>query len=247
MINVGPAVFHVYGLMIALGVLLGAFVSSRWVGKVKLSEEEWWDVLLWVVAGGVVGARIYHVIDLWSYYSLDLWEILKIWKGGLGIYGGIVGGVLGLWLRVRSKKELVKWLDVAAMGLPWGQAVGRWGNFFNQELYGKPTDLPWGISIDLQNRLASVWQWEKFHPLFLYESLWNVAVGLGLWWLVKKGKVKMGKGKGFITYLGLYGLGRFALEFLRIDPWRVSGVNVAQAISLILVGLSAISFWLDRK
>lgn len=241
-VAVGPLAFHLYGLLIGLGILLGAFAGGRIV-KVKMSEV--WDGLLWVVGGGLVGARLYHVLDYFSYYWLHPGEIVMLWKGGMGIFGGMVGGVVGLywWLKRENKlKQLRKYLDVVGFGLPVGQFIGRWGNYFNQELYGKPTSLLWGIYIRPENRLIEVMDYEKFHPLFLYEGLWNLVGFVGLWWLVKNKRIKLGKGGVLITYLGWYGLGRFWLEFLRIETWQIYGMNVAQVIGLGLVGL-AVYWW----
>jgi phosphatidylglycerol:prolipoprotein diacylglycerol transferase len=170
---------------------------------------------------------------------------VAVWHGGLGIFGGILGGGVGLWIYTRKKDIFLKMLDLVAFGLPIGQAIGRWGNFFNQELYGKPTSLPWGIYIRPENRLLSVIEYERFQPLFLYESLWCLGVFGALHWLVKDKVVKLGKGGVFIFYLGLYGLGRFFLEFLRIESWKIYGVNVAQAISLGLVGWA--TYWWRRR
>jgi len=214
-------------------------------GSVKLKAEDIWDGLLWMVGGGVIGARFYHVVDYWQYYMANPGEILAIWQGGLGIFGGILGGVIGLWLYTRSKSRFLKLLDLASLGLPIGQAIGRWGNFINQELYGKPTSLPWGIYIKPEKRLLEVLTYEKFHPLWLYESLWSLGVFGVLYWLVKKGKIKLGKGRLFVTYLGLYGLGRFWLEWLRIEFWEIYGVNVAQIISVGLVGWAVWSWKKD--
>ncbi len=271
MFAVGPLMFHVYGLLIGLGILLGAYVGAK-VVKVKMDEV--FDGLIYVVAGGLIGARLYHVIDFGHHYLKNPMEIVKLWHGGMGIYGGMVGGLLGLmvWPGIRrvnsarhspgkqvkkimskghspftaiNKKKLLKYLDVVGLGLPVGQAVGRWGNYFNQELYGEPTLLPWGILIKPENRLMPVVDYERFHPLFLYESLWAL-VGLGvLMWLVKLKKIKLGKGRVLITYLGWYGIGRFLLEFLRLEAWLLGGVNIAQVISLGLVGL-AVWFWLKK-
>ena len=271
MIIIGPVTFHLYGLLIGLGILVGSLVASK-VSKVKLDEV--FDALVWVMVFGLAGARLYHVVDLWSYYSVHLNEIVMVWKGGMGIFGGILGGMVGgirplkiakimkskgySPLTAIKKSGYLKMLDVGAIGLPVGQAIGRWGNYFNQELYGKPTDLPWGIFIRPENRLLSVIEFERFHPLFLYESLWSVLGFLVVWGgirplnkkkLESKGHsplaamnryqrgLRIGSGGVFLTYLGWYGLGRFFLEFLKIEAWMISGVNVAQVISVVLMGM----------
>jgi len=246
MFTVGPLTFHLYGLMIGLGVLAGTWAASLAESRRAAKKDKLvWDSLPWVIGGGIIGARLYHVIDLWSYYSQHLAQIPAVWHGGMGIYGGILGGVVGLWLYVRKRKgRILPLLDAGAVGLPLGQAIGRWGNYFNQELYGKSTDLPWGIYIKPENRLIQVMNFDKFHPLFLYESLWCLLIFIIIIKIIKV--IPIGKGKIFAVYLGLYGLGRFFLEFLRIEPWTINGVNVAQIISLGLI-LGAVSFIMGRK
>ncbi|OIP03723.1 hypothetical protein AUK18_01345 [Candidatus Beckwithbacteria bacterium CG2_30_44_31] len=135
-------------------------------------------------------------------------------------------------------------LDAGALGLPLGQAIARWGNYFNQELYGLPTNLPWGIYIRPENRLLEVMDFKYFHPLFLYESLWCLIIFIIIINIIKV--IPMGKGKIFAVYLGLYGLGRFFLEFLRLEAWTINGVNVAQMISAGLI-LGALGFIMGRK
>lgn len=241
MFTVGPVTFHLYGLMIGLGVLVGAWVASK-------KDKRVWDALLWVVGGGIIGARLYHVIDLWSYYQEHLSQIPAVWHGGMGIYGGILGGILGLLIYVKKRKgaTLLFWklLDAGAVGLPLGQAIARWGNYFNQELYGLPTDLPWGIYIRPENRLLEVMEFKYFHPLFLYESIYCLIIFIIIIKIIKF--IPSGKGKVFAIYLGLYGLGRFFLEFLRIEAWTIQGINVAQGISLGLI-LGALGFIMGRK
>lgn len=244
MFTAGPVTFHLYGLMIGLGVLAGAWAAAK-------RDKKIWDALVWVIGGGIIGARLYHVVDLWSYYRVHLAQIPAVWQGGMGIYGGILGGILGLWwwVKTRGKKEVrflrfLKMLDAGAVGLPLGQAIGRLGNYFNQELYGKPTSLPWGIYIRPENRLLSVWEFERFHPLFLYESIYCLIIFIIIIKIIKF--IPSGKGKVFAIYLGLYGLGRFFLEFLRIEAWTIQGINVAQVISLGLI-LGALGFIMGRK
>lgn len=234
MFKVGWLSFRWYGFLIGLGVAVAVYVSLRLARRFKVKEGEVWDGMVWVLGGGIMGARIYHVLDWWQYYIVHPGEILAFWHGGMGIYGGIVGGLIGLWWYSRKRgKSLLRLADLAVIGLPLGQAIGRWGNFINQELYGKPTNLPWGIYIRPENRLLSVMEFAKFHPLFLYESLWSLVVFFILLRLVKRQKRQ--RGEIFFSYLGLYSFGRFWLEWLRIESWLIGGVNVAQMISLGLV------------
>ena len=185
--------FHWYGLLIGIGIL-AAIQASTWLAKRrKIDEQILWNGAWWALAGGLIGARLYHVLDLWSeIYSLDPISAFYIWNGGLGIIGGLIGGFVGLWFYKRftiydlparndSHSEaggrFTNLLDIAFFGLPIGQAIGRIGNFINQEVYGLPTDLPWGIYIDEK--------FGRFHPLFAYEALW-MLLGFGLMFMAEK-------------------------------------------------------------
>jgi len=251
MITIGPVTFYLYGLLIGLGILAAAGVVEiiRKKGLIEENELKTWDVgglILWVVGLGIIGARIYHVVDLWEYYVVRPKEILMLWNGGLGIYGGILGGIIGALIYSKNVwKRFLVIADIVVVGLPLGQAIGRWGNFFNQELYGLPIDSAWGIYIKPENRLLEVMEYERFHPLFLYESLWCLMIFIILWKVMVNKRIKLGKGGMVITYLGFYGLGRFLLEYLRIESWQIYGVNVAQGISLLLMVI-AVKWWIKR-
>ena len=226
-----------YGLMVTAGILMGTAVADKLRRKQGLNQSSW-EVLPWIIIPGVIGARLYHVVDLWWYYQDNLRLIPAVWTGGLGIFGGIGGGIVGLWWWIhktyKSNKTYIflKWLDVVAVGAPLGQTIGRWGNYFNQELYGKATSLPWGIYIKAEDNY--------FHPLFAYESLWNLLVFGVLWWV--SGRKRWVGGSVFALYLGLYGLGRFGLEWLRIESWPVNKI-----VSLSLVVLSWVYIWTRHR
>lgn len=250
-INIGPLTFHFYGLLIMLGVVAGTFVARRLISQMKIKDPDMvWDALIWMLIFGVVGARLYHVftpsksllelgIDT-RYYLTHPLDLIAAWNGGLGMPGAIAGGVLGAWLFVRRRKiSLLTLLDAFAPGTALGQAIGRWGNFVNQELYGPPTDLPWGIPIRPENRLAGYEAFERFHPLFLYESIWNVANLVFLLWLWRRFGGRMKKGDLFLVYLITYPVGRFLLEFIRIDFVPVAGINFNQMLSLLVAVASA--------
>jgi phosphatidylglycerol:prolipoprotein diacylglycerol transferase len=243
MVEVGPLTFHLYGAVVGLGILVGFWTASRMAQRfsprsmhLALRSINVWDGVWWVLIPAIVGARIYHVVDYWQFYKENLLLVLAIWKGGLGIFGGLLGGVLGVWVYAkRNNLSFLALLDLAAFGLPIGQAIGRWGNFFNQELYGKPTNLPWGIPVCLVNRPRGFEQFTHFHPLFLYESLWSILV-FGLLFLLWKVKgVKIARGSYFTGFLVLYGLGRFFLEDLRTESWVIEGINVAKSLSMLEV------------
>lgn len=223
-----------YGIMLATGMLaaLGiAFVEARRRGETAANVI---TLALIMVPLGVIGARLYHVIDQWSYYMQNPGALIG--TQGLGIFGAIIGGALGLIIYTRWKKlGTLRWLDIFAPGLILAQAVGRWGNFFNQELYGYPTDLPWGIYIDPAHRLAGYGLSSHFHPLFFYEFLWNL---LGFAWLMVAGRKlrsRLRDGDIFLLYVIHYGVGRFFLEGLKIDVWTVGGVPMARWITGLAV------------
>jgi phosphatidylglycerol:prolipoprotein diacylglycerol transferase len=237
-VQIGPVNLHLYGLILGLAVLVAYEVSRRAGTRHGVAEKDMERVFGWVVMGGLLGARIYHVIDNSEYYSQHWLEIFMLWRGGLGIYGAILGGMIGMgWYLIvgfqRSffKKKLFKMLDVGAMGLPVGQAVGRWGNYVNQELYGKATNLSWGLSI---RGLET-----KHHPLFFYESVLLVLLFISMLWLDRKKGLPFGRGAYFGVYAIGYGFIRFGLEYLRVEPWRAGLLTVAQwmSVGFILTGI----------
>jgi len=212
-----------YGLLISLGAILAFFISERAVKKRGLELSVFYRSVNLAIILGLLGARAYHTIDYWGVYSKNPRLILQIWRGGMGIYGAIFGGFWGVLIGV-GKKDLLKWLDVFVLGLPLAQSIGRWGNFFNKELYGQETSLPWGVNVG----------GKACHPLFLYESVLNFLLFLILCILEKRNE-KLKRGTILGTYLLGYGLIRFFLEFLRVESWTAYGVNVAQAISLLAI------------
>lgn len=248
-IEIGPLTINLYGIIIMLGALAGALLASRDAKRRGLNSEFVWDGLIWVLIGGILGARLWHVLTpppsmvergiTTAYYLTHPLDAIAIWKGGLGIPGAVIGGVIALYAFTRRRGvEFVPWLDTAAPALALGQAIGRWGNFVNQELYGAPTDLPWRIFIDLQNRLPEFKDQAYYHPLFLYESLWNLANALFLIWLGRRFTEKLQSGDLFLIYLVVYPTGRFFLEFLRLDSSQVAGININQALMLIVALVS---------
>ncbi|MFQ6015759.1 MAG: prolipoprotein diacylglyceryl transferase [Anaerolineae bacterium] len=241
--RLGPLEFRWYGLLLVIGVLLGAFVASREARRRGQDPNHVWDGLLWCLIFGIVGARLYHVISSpagttigLQYYLQHPIEILAFRQGGLGIYGAVAGGVLGLYIFARRRGlKVLPWLDIAAPSLLLGQAIGRWGNFFNQELYGYPTDLPWGIPIEQSHRLpifADLPASTRFHPTFLYESIWNFLAFLALIFLARRFKERWLDGDIFALYLILYPLGRFFVEMQRPDAWTILGVAAAQIVAM---------------
>lgn len=258
-IVIGPISIKFYGVILMLGALAGAFLAEREARRRGMKSEIVWDGLIWVLIGGIVGARLWHVFTpppsmiaqgiTTKYYLTHPLDLINTRLGGLGIPGAVIGGGLALYLFTRRRKlNFLIWADIAAPALALGQAIGRWGNFFNQELYGKPTDLPWGITIEPSYRLPEYANVATYHPLFLYESLWNFAnMGFLLWLSRSKGD-KLLPGDVFLTYLIIYPVGRIFLEFLRLDSPRIGTINTNQTVMLIVALSSAVlMFWRHRR
>jgi phosphatidylglycerol:prolipoprotein diacylglycerol transferase len=236
--QVGPIVVYWYGVLIVTGVLVAAWLSAKQAEHAGDDPEHVWNALLLCLFLGVIGARLYHVVSSLPYYLAHPDEIFGLRMAGFGIYGAVAGGALGLWLYTRRHKlSFLRWADYVAPGLAVAQAIGRWGNFFNQELYGYPTNLPWGVYIAPENRLPGFEQYSHFHPTFLYESLWNLLAFAILFMVSRRAGKHLREGDIFILYGILYPLGRFFAEFQRPDAWKIAGVPTAQwvAIASILV------------
>jgi phosphatidylglycerol:prolipoprotein diacylglycerol transferase len=246
----GVEIFAYYGIIITFGALCAAALAAREARRRGQNMDLVWDGLIWLLIGGIIGARLWHVFtpppslvaegqDTWFYLTHPL-DLVMTRKGGLGIPGGVIGGGLALFLFTRRHKlNFGIWADIAAPALALGQAIGRWGNYINQELYGAPTNLPWRIFISPANRLPGYENVAYYHPLFLYESLWNFANFLLLMWLSRKHSAKLLPGDIFLVYLVVYPFGRFMLEFLRLDPSMVGGININQTIMLVVGVLAA--------
>ena len=249
--NIGPLTIRFYAIIIIIGAILGAWLAARQAKRAGRDPEIILDMLPWLLIGGIIGARLWHVFTpsasnqamgvTTENYLRNPIEILKIWKGGLGIAGGVIGGALTLIIYCRAKKlNFLEWADYIAPGLLVGQAVGRWGNFVNQEVYGRPTDLPWAITIDPPYRIPGFEQVAKYHPLFLYESILTL-LSAGLLLLInRKWRKKLFTGDLFFLYLVLYPTFRFFLEFLRLDPSPVNGININQTFMLIVAVFAAL-------
>jgi prolipoprotein diacylglyceryl transferase len=234
--TIGP--FRAYGLMIGLGVLAAVELASRrWKARGG-DPNDFWSIAVWAVPAGLIGARLYHVLTDWRTYFGSGGrpvEALYIWNGGLGIPGGIaLGTAVGVYVAYRRGMRIPPSFDAAAPAIPLAQAIGRLGNYFNQEVFGRPTDLPWGLEIDPVNRPPRYVNYETFHPTFLYEALWNLAiVGLLIW--IDRKKV-LRPGNLFVLYVGGYGLGRLWVEALRSDTAsQMFGIRVNTWMSLLLI------------
>ena len=245
--HLGPLPIRAYALAIILGVVAAIWVGEkRWVARGGIPGQIS-DIALWAVPAGLIGARAYHVAtDPDRYFGAggDPLGALEIWKGGLGIWGAIAGGLLGAWLYTRRHGILLRPLmDSLAPGLLLAQAIGRFGNYFNQELFGKPTDLPWGLEIDQAHRPDGYTQFATFHPTFLYEAMWNL-VGIAVLVYLDR-RYKLGFGRVFALYVMIYTAGRGWIEALRIDTIEldnVLGLRWGVWMSIILFVLSAAYF-----
>jgi phosphatidylglycerol:prolipoprotein diacylglycerol transferase len=249
-IHLGPLHIAFYGVMTLAGCFAGAILTHFEFKRRGENPEHGWNIMALGVVLGLIGARLYHVIHQWSYYSTHLTEIPAIWHGGQGIFGAIAGALLALILYVRWRRlNLAVYADIGVIGFLLGQAVGRWGNFFNQEIYGPPTELPWGLYIDATHRLPGYELYEHFHPLFLYESLTSLAGVLTLLWISRRFASKLKSGDVALMYGIWYPTERFFLEFLRIDdPWKIAGINTAQWVSGAIILVCAIALILrDRR
>ncbi len=248
-----------YGIILMLGALAAAFLAEHEAKRKGLKSEFVWDALIWVLIAGIIGARLWHVFTpppsmiamgyTTQYYLTHPLALINTRAGGLGIPGAVIGGAIGLYLFARHRKmSFLVWADIAAPAVALAQAIGRWGNYFNQELYGKPTNLPWAVKIDPENRVPGYTQYATFQPLFLYESIYNLLVMGLLLWMSRKFEGKLKDGDIFLTYLVLYPMGRFFLEFLRLDAPRFGTINVNQAFMLVVALVSGfLLFWRHRK
>ncbi len=239
-----------YGIIVVACILIGAYVASLEAKRRGQNPDHIWNGLILVIVFGLIGARLYHVISSpqglvrgFEYYRQHPAEIFMVWQGGLGLFGMVAGGVLAIFLYAWWQKlDFLVWLDIAAPALALGQAIGRWGNFFNQELYGYPTTVPWGIPIDMQYRLpqfANLPETTHFHPTFLYESIWNFLVFLTLMIVPRRYEDRLLKGDVFLLWCILYPLGRILVEFQRPDAWMLGPIAAAQAVSLAAMMIAA--------
>ncbi len=247
-LHIGPVALHFYGLLIAIGVLLAAALAQRRWARLGGVPSAMVPIAIWAVVAGLIGARLYSVATSWQQDTGgNPLEILAVWNGGLGIWGGVAGGVLGGWLRARRvPAPLPPLLDVVAPTLAVAQAVGRWGNYFNQELFGLPSKLPWAVRITDQTELGNIFPVRyrtpyvaghylpgTFQPTFLYECIWDLAT-FGLLLLIER-RLRLRRGYLFAAYVAIYTFGRFFTEYLRIDPaHRYLGLRLNDWTSIIV-------------
>ena len=260
-VHVASLYIRFYAVILMAGMVVGAWFSARRAKQLGHDPNIVWDGLLWAIIPGLIGARIYHILTptdglTLSYYLQNPLQMLEIWNGGLGIYGAVAGGALGILYYARRRKQSVPvWFDIVVPGLALAQAIGRWGNFINQELYGGLTNLPWGLTIPQSKRVGIYTDMvtypeatTRFHPLFLYESLLNVAACGMLIWIERRFRGRLRNGDLFLIYLMMYPTIRFLLDFVRLDSNTLGIITTAQFVSLLtFIGAGALLFIRHRR
>jgi len=252
--RLGPLDVHWYGIAYAVGLAAVYLLLTRLAERRGLNAELVGNGMLIVAAAALAGGRLYHVIDQWQLYANDPLKIILPPYSGLGVYGGIVTGTIAAFLYVRRHHQnFWAWADVVAPGLFLMQAIGRWGNFFNQELYGPPTNLPWGIPIDCAHRIdaypctAFPLETTRFHPLFLYESVSGIVGMLVLVYLGSRAFGWRRPGDLLFLFFIWYGIVRFALETLRLNNWTFFGIPTAQLVSIAFIAIGVTGLILRRR
>ncbi|TCO79317.1 prolipoprotein diacylglyceryl transferase [Marinisporobacter balticus] len=225
-----------YGILISTGIVLGAVLAIKRAKKENIHEEKVLDLLLFAIPAAIIGARAYYVIFNWNAYVGDVLSMINVRQGGLAIHGGVIGGLLvGYFFCKKNNISFKKMADICAPSIILGQAIGRWGNFINQEAHGGPTDLPWGIMVD----------GIRVHPTFLYESIWNFLIFCFLLWYDKKKKFN---GELFLLYAALYSTARFFIEGLRTDSLMLGSFRAAQLMSVgVIIAAGTIIYIGKRK
>ena len=254
--EIGPVQVHWYGIFIATAALLGAWLATRvarWLGE---EPDHAWSMLLVVMIAAIIGARLYHVVHMWEHYLANPIEIPQIWNGGLGIPGGVAGGAVGVLLYTRPRGlNAARWMDIAAPALLLGQAIGRLGNFVNQELYGPPISLcgtefppclPFGIRIDALHRAETGWdagtfpvETTQFVPLFAYEAVLNLIGMAVILFVIRRFAPRLFAGDAVAMYIMWYGAVRTLLETYRVNNWTILGVPTAMWLGIIGFVLAA--------
>lgn len=272
-ITIGSIQIRYYGIIIVLAMLVAAWVAARLAKRDGKDPEHIWGALTWAIIPGIVLARLWFVFFppvsltagcataattdicrdtgwfLQNFFDTQNGAI-AIWSGGLSIFGAVIGGFLGAYIYMRRNKlQMLPWLDIAGVALPLGQAIGRWANFINQELYGTVTTLPWGITIESASRVTPFTSTIDypvattfFHPLFLYESLWSLLAFIVLLNIYQRQRGRLLAGDVFVFYLMQYSVIRFLLEFLRVDVTQVAGINWSQAVCVAAFVVSLVYF-----
>ncbi|WP_341525583.1 prolipoprotein diacylglyceryl transferase [Nostoc sp. UHCC 0302] len=249
LLKIGPLTIRWYGLLIATAVLIGVILSQNLAKRRNVNPELLSDLFFWLLIGAIPGARLYYVLFRWSEYAPNPEKIIAIWEGGIAIHGAILGGVTAALIFAKLKKvSFWQLADLVAPSLILGQAIGRWGNFFNSEAFGGPTNLPWKLYIPLDHRPPEYANFDYFHPTFLYESLWDLGVFallITLFFRSLSGKPRLKVGTLFLIYWVAYSLGRLWIEGFRTDSLMLGPLRMAQVVSSlgITLGLAGLA-WL---
>ena len=245
-LSIGPLELRAYGLMIALGALTAVAWSRRRHAARGGDPEDMSTIALWAIPAGLVGSRLYHVATDWRSFQGRWEDVPALWQGGLGIPGGLMAGVtVGVLVARRRGLSMAGAMDVMVPTIPVAQAIGRWGNWFNQEVFGRPTDLPWALEIDAAHRPSGYSEAATFHPTFLYEGLWNVVLAIFLVRIERRGVLRPGYLVGLWVFG--YGLGRLWVEALRVDQASlIVGVRVNTWMALAAIGVGAVVTWTGR-
>jgi phosphatidylglycerol---prolipoprotein diacylglyceryl transferase len=246
--EVGPITVRWYGILMATAILVGFWLAHRRAVEEDLPADDLLRAAQWAVVAGLIGARLYEVAFNWDYYGRYPSKIIAVWEGGLAMHGGLIAGpLIGVLLAWRLRLPILRSLDVIAPSMVLGQAIGRWGNFFNEEAFGRPNDLPWKLYISPAHRPPEFRNQEFFHPTFLYESLWDLLVFVVLVWWVRP-RVRRHPGAIFFSYIGLYSVGRYFIESLRLDSFWVGSLRVPQLASVagVLVAVAGL-LWVLRR
>lgn len=256
-IHLGPFYFRYYAMALTAGIVAAAVLIAYRAKRAGEDPDHLWNGLVWVVLAGIIGARIYHVltpspstgISALDYITKDPINLIAIWRPGLGLPGALIGGgLVALIYARRNGMDWWVWADLIMPGVALGQAVGRLGNFFNQELYGKPTDLPWAITIRPENRVSGYEEFSRFHPMFLYEMIMNLLICGGLMWIERRFPDRLRAGDLLGLYAIFYFGGRFFLEFLKLDaPPLVGGFTIAQGVSVLAVAAGVIFIYARHR
>lgn len=248
---IGPLPIRWYGFLIASAVLIGVSLASYLAKRRGVNPDLISDLAIWLVVAAIPAARLYYVAFEWDKYANNLSEVFAIWHGGIAIHGAILGGLIAAVIFARlNRVSFWQLADLVAPALILGQAIGRWGNFFNSEAFGRPTDLPWKLYIPPAQRPPGYTQFDYFHPTFLYESLWNLGVFALLMLLFRWGlkhPTSLKVGTLFLVYLIAYSAGRFWIEGLRMDSLMVGPLRMAQLVSLACIAIGGLGLvWLYR-
>ncbi len=248
-LKIGSFEIRYYGLMYVIAIVLALFFLRKDFErfKININYREFEDAAFWIIVIAILGARIYHVIPNWEHYSKNPFEIIAVWHGGLAIYGGIIGGLVGGYIICKMKKwNFLKLADIIIPYLALGQAIGRWGNFFNKEAYGSPTDVSWAIYIPYENRIKGFENYEYFHPTFWYESILNYINFVFLLYF-RNSKFYKNDGQVLSLYILNYGIIRFFIEFQRFDTDKFLGIKIAYIFSVLAIIVGILAFLIASR